>query len=191
MCGLNQMIMLRFCVVYHDIVDFCCVHQNMFTRKQVPHAGTVCRPLDEQTSHFSLLVYLFRSGFSEVRDIIFKIYRVVCRLGQVETLLDLPRCFERNLVKQPRVYVIYYINKQTKYYGINLELIMKETDFPTKNCRSAKKITQLRQVLKSNATFVVKMYIYRTKKYFVQLYKRCMFNLLLMHFSFLSSSILC
>ena len=30
----------------------------------------------------------------------------------------------------------------------NLEIIMKETDFPTKNCRSAKKITQLRQVLK-------------------------------------------
>ena len=27
---------------------------------------------------------------------------------------------------------------------------MKEKDFPTKNCRSAKKITQLRQVLKSN-----------------------------------------
>ena len=57
---------------------------------------------------------------------------------------------------------------------------MKETDFPTKNCRSAKKITQLRQVLKSNcsATFVVEMYIYRTKKYFVKLYKIYMFNLL-------------
>ena len=68
---------------------------------------------------------------------------------------------------------------------------MKETDFPTKNCRSAKKIAQLRQLLKSNdsATFVVEMYIYRTKKYFMKLYKRCcMFNLLLMHFSFLSSS---
>ena len=68
---------------------------------------------------------------------------------------------------------------------------MKETDFPTKNCRSAKKIAQLRQLLKSNvsATFVVEMYIYRTKKYFVKLYKRCyMFNLLLMNFSFLSSS---
>ena len=52
---------------------------------------------------------------------------------------------------------------------------MKETDFPTKNCtRSAKKITQLRQLLKINdsATFVVEMYIYRTKKYFVKLYKR-------------------
>ena len=36
---------------------------------------------------------------------------------------------------------------------------MKETDFPTKNCRSTKKITQLRQVLKSNgnATFVVEI----------------------------------
>ena len=62
---------------------------------------------------------------------------------------------------------------------------MKETDFPTKNCRSAKNIAQLkttRQVLKSNgsATFVVVMYIYRTKKYFVKLYKRhYMFNLLL------------
>ena len=51
---------------------------------------------------------------------------------------------------------------------------MKEKDFPTKNCRSAKKITQLRQVLKSNgnATFVVEMYIYRTKNYFVKLYKK-------------------
>ena len=51
---------------------------------------------------------------------------------------------------------------------------MKEKDFPTKNCRSAKKITQLRQVLKSNgsATTVLETYIYRTKKYFVKLYKR-------------------
>ena len=69
---------------------------------------------------------------------------------------------------------------------------MKETDFLAKNCRSAKKISQLRQVLKNNgsATFVVEMYIYCTKKYFVKLYKRhCMFNLLLMHFFhfFLSS----
>ena len=70
---------------------------------------------------------------------------------------------------------------------------MKEKDFPTKNCRSAKKITQLRQVLKSNgsATTVVETYIYRTKKYFVKLYKDIMFNLLLTHFPFLSSSILC
>ena len=71
---------------------------------------------------------------------------------------------------------------------------MKEKDFPTKNYRSAKKITQLRQVLKSNgsATTVVQTYIYRTKKYFVKLYKRYyMFNLLLTHFPFLSSSILC
>ena len=74
---------------------------------------------------------------------------------------------------------------------------MKETDFPTKNCRSAKNIAQLkatRQVLKSNGsvTFVVVMYIYRTKKYFVKLYKRhYMFKLLLMHFPCLSSSILC
>ena len=71
---------------------------------------------------------------------------------------------------------------------------MKEKDFPTKNCTSAKKITQLRQVLKSNgsATTVVETYIYRIKKYFVKLYKRFyMFNLLLRHFPFLSSPILC
>ena len=39
---------------------------------------------------------------------------------------------------------------------------MKKTDFPTKNCRSAKKIAQLRQLLKSNdsATFVVEMYMH-------------------------------
>ena len=52
---------------------------------------------------------------------------------------------------------------------------MKEKDFPTKNCRSAKKITQLiiRQVLKSNgsATTVVETYIYRTKKYFETIQK--------------------
>ena len=40
----------------------------------------------------------------------------------------------------------------------------EKTDFPTKNCRSAKKIIELTQVFKSNATFVVEMYIYRTKK---------------------------
>ena len=71
---------------------------------------------------------------------------------------------------------------------------MKETDFPTKNCRSTKKITQLRQVLKSNGnatpTFVAEIHIYRTKEYFVKLYKRYyMFNLLFMRFSFLSSSL--
>ena len=44
---------------------------------------------------------------------------------------------------------------------------MKETDFPTKNCRSAKKITPLRQVLQSNRTFVVEMYIYCSRRYFV------------------------
>ena len=38
---------------------------------------------------------------------------------------------------------------------------MIEKYFPTKNCRSVKKIAQLRQVLKSN--------IYRTEKYFVKL----------------------
>ena len=31
-----------------------------------------------------------------------------------------------------------------KYYRINLEILMKETDFPTKNCGSATKITQLK-----------------------------------------------
>ena len=29
-----------------------------------------------------------------------------------------------------------------KYYRINLEIIMKEANFPTKNCGSARKITQ-------------------------------------------------
>ena len=67
------------------------------------------------------------------------------------------------------------------------------TDFPIKNFRSAKKITQLMYFKSSgNAMFMVEMYIYRTKKYFVKLYKRSyMFNLLLMHFFFLFSSILC
>ena len=70
---------------------------------------------------------------------------------------------------------------------------MKETDFPTKNCKSLKKITQLRQVLKSNgnATFVVET-LCHTKKYFVKLHKRYyMLNLLLMHFPFLSSLFIC
>ena len=35
------------------------------------------------------------------------------------------------------------IQKNINKYRINLEIIMKEKDFPTKNCRSAKKITQL------------------------------------------------
>ena len=34
-----------------------------------------------------------------------------------------------------------------KYYRINLEIIIKETDFPTKKCRSAKKITQLKTII--------------------------------------------
>ena len=40
----------------------------------------------------------------------------------------------------------------SKIYRINLQIIMEETylDFPTKNWKSEKKITQLRQVLKSN-----------------------------------------
>ena len=46
---------------------------------------------------------------------------------------------------------------------------MKETNFSTKNCRSGKKIVQLRQILKRQRDFVVEMYIYRTKKYFVKL----------------------
>ena len=76
---------------------------------------------------------------------------------------------------------------------------MKETDFPTKNCRSTKKITQLRQVLKSNgnATFVFEIYIYRTKKYFVKLYKdimcltyfSCVFPFCLHHYFMLKSAI--
>ena len=87
--------------------------------------------------------------------------------------------------------ILNNINKMVILYG-KLEIVMKETDFPTKNCRSARKITQLRQVLKSNATFVVEMYIYRTQKYFVKLYKTYyMLNLLLMHFPVFSSSNSC
>ena len=54
---------------------------------------------------------------------------------------------------------------------------MKETDFSTKNRRSVNKIAQLKQLLKSNdsTTFVVEMYIYCTKKYFVKLHKRYVF----------------
>ena len=37
---------------------------------------------------------------------------------------------------------------------------MRKTDFLTKNCRSGKEIKQLTQVLKSDGTFVVEMYIY-------------------------------
>ena len=36
----------------------------------------------------------------------FKICRFACRLGEVQTLLDLPRSFERSLLKQSRVYVV-------------------------------------------------------------------------------------
>ena len=53
-----------------------------------------------------LAAYLFRFGISKVREIIFKSYRIVCRLGEVEALLDLHRCFEHSLVKPSRVYVV-------------------------------------------------------------------------------------
>ena len=62
---------------------------------------------------------------------------------------------------------------------------MKEIDFPTKNCRSAKKTTQLKTTIEKQRQRDDEMYIYHTKKYFVKLYKRYyMFNLLLMHFPF-------
>ena len=61
---------------------------------------------------------------------------------------------------------------------------MKETDFPTMNCRSEKKITQIKTTIeKQRKRNMVEMYIYSTKKYFVKLYKRYyMFNLPLTHF---------
>ena len=84
--------------------------QTFFQKLQkAGSSGTVGRPLDEQTSQFLtfwFLTYLYRSGIFKVHKIIFKTYRVVCQLGEAETLLDLPRCFERIQVKQSKVYVV-------------------------------------------------------------------------------------
>ena len=69
--------------------------KKMLTKCSIPApyllSGTVFRPLDEQSSQFStiLVAYLFGSGISEGREIIFKIYCVICGLRKVETLLDL------------------------------------------------------------------------------------------------------
>ena len=109
--------------------------------------------------------------------------RLICNRTQNDAIWGLIALFLTNQIAGNTI--------DFKMNVIKLEIIIKETDFPTKNCRSATKITQLRQVLKSNgsATFVVEIYIYCTKRYFVKLYKRYyMFNLLLMHFSVLFSS---
>ena len=44
----------------------------------------------KQSFSIVLVACLFKSGLSEVREIIFKSYRIVCRLGEVEALLHLP-----------------------------------------------------------------------------------------------------
>ena len=45
---------------------------------------------------------------------------------------------------------------------------MKETDFPTKNCRSAANTTKTS--IEKQRDFVVEVYMYHTKKYFLKLY---------------------
>ena len=67
-----------------------------------------------------LAAYFFRLGISKVREIIFKSYRIVCRLGEVEALLDLHRCFEHSLVKPSRVYVVIGVTDVKDYTSNNI-----------------------------------------------------------------------
>ena len=51
--------------------------------KQVAYRHSL-PPSTKQSFPNVLVAYLFKSGTSEVREIIFKSYRIVCRLGKVE-----------------------------------------------------------------------------------------------------------
>lgn len=61
---------------------------------------------------------------------ILKIYRILCRLGEVEALLDLPRCFERSLVRQSRNYVVIGVTDVKDYIlgNINFTSIANVSD---------------------------------------------------------------
>ena len=59
--------------------------------QQADSLGTVCHKAVIFQRFGSIFIQI---GISEVHEIIFKSYRVVCRLGEVEVLLDLHECFE-------------------------------------------------------------------------------------------------
>ena len=78
--------------------------------------------------------YLFRSGTRNH----FKFYRILCRLGEVEALLDLHRCFEHSLVNQSRVYVVIGVTDVIDYASNNItwNLSLPLRTYPTRNkCR--------------------------------------------------------
>ena len=96
-----------------------------------------------------MVAYLFKSGISEVREIIFKRYRIVCWLGEVEALLYLPayRCFEHSLVKPSRVYVVNGVTDVKDYTSNNTtwDLSLRLRTHPTQN--KYKKIVVLKLML--------------------------------------------
>ena len=69
-----------------------------------------------------MLTYLFRSGVSEIREIIFKIYLIVCPFEWVEALLHLHRCFEHIVIKPSRAYVANGVTDVKDYTSNNVTL---------------------------------------------------------------------
>ena len=93
--------------------------QSFFQKLQkAGNSGTVCRPPDEQTSDFSTFwchIYSHRV-FLKYAKSYSNLSRCICMsVSEIETLLDLPRCFERSLVKQSRVYVVIVVTDVTDY----------------------------------------------------------------------------
>ena len=68
----------------------------------------------------------------------FKIYCILCRLWEVEALLDLHRSFEHSLVNQSRVYVAIGVTDVMDYASNNItrNLSLPLRTYPTRNkCR--------------------------------------------------------
>ena len=60
---------------------------HLFRNYRVELAQAQFSDLNNQSFFNVLVAYLFGSGISKIREIIFKLYRVVYRFGKVETLL--------------------------------------------------------------------------------------------------------
>ena len=58
----------------------------------------------------------------------FTIYRIVCRLGEVQTQLDfhLPICFEHSLVKPSRVYLVIGVTNVEDYRPLSRDVTHDE-----------------------------------------------------------------
>ena len=101
---------------------------------------TVSRPLisvsTKQSFSNVLVAYLFKSGISEVREIIFKSYRIVCRHGRLKhCCIYRHRCFEHSLVKLSRLYVVIGVTDVKDYTSNNItwDLSCRLRTHPTQN----------------------------------------------------------